>query len=48
MGVKMKMATSQIRQDAGAAHKEMGDRFIKAWKTGQSDGIILQSKSPTA
>ena len=44
----MKKATIRIRRDTDAALKEMGDRFIKAWKTGRSDGATLQFESPAA
>jgi hypothetical protein len=30
------------------ALKEMGERFVKAWKTGKSDGDLLQFQSPAA
>lgn len=44
----MKKATIRIRRDANAAIKEMGERFIKTWKTGKSAGDTLQFESPAA
>ena len=44
----MKKLTIRIRKDANAAVREMGDRFIKAWKTGKSSGDSIQFESPTA
>ena len=44
----MKKLTIRIRRDADTALKEMGERFIKAWKTGKSSGDSLQFDSPAA
>jgi predicted transcriptional regulator len=44
----MKKATIRIRRETQTALKEMGDRFVKAWKTGKSDGDLLQFESPAA
>lgn len=44
----MKKATIRIRRDTDAALKEMGERFINAWKTGKSAGDTLQFESPAA
>jgi predicted transcriptional regulator len=44
----MKKATIRIRRDTQTAVKEMGKRFLKAWKTGKSDGDLLQFESPAA
>jgi predicted transcriptional regulator len=44
----MKKLTIRIRKDAGAALKEMGERFVRAWKTGKSAGDSLQFESPSA
>jgi predicted transcriptional regulator len=44
----MKKVTIRIRRDTGAALKEMGERFIKAWKIGKSAGDTLQFESPAA
>jgi predicted transcriptional regulator len=44
----MKKLTIRIRKDTNAALREMGDRFIKAWKTGRSAGDSIQFESPTA
>jgi predicted transcriptional regulator len=44
----MKKLTIGIRKNTKAALKEMGDRFIKAWKTGKSDGDFIQFESPAA
>jgi hypothetical protein len=41
-------ATIRIRRDTQTALKEMGERFVKAWKTGKSDGDLLQFESPAA
>ncbi len=38
----MKKATIRIRRDTQTALKEIGERFVKAWKTGKSDGGALQ------
>jgi predicted transcriptional regulator len=44
----MKKATIRIRRETQTALKEMGERFVKAWKTGKSDGDLLQFESPAA
>jgi len=44
----MKKATIRIRRNTQTALKEMGERFVKAWKTGKSDGDLLQFESPAA
>jgi predicted transcriptional regulator len=44
----MKKLTIRIRKDANAALKEMGDRFIRAWKTGKSADDSIQFESPSA
>ena len=47
-GQQMKKATIRIRRDSQTALKEMGERFVKAWKTGKSDGDLLQFESSAA
>lgn len=44
----MKKATIRIRRDAEAALKDMGERFVRAWKTGESGGDTLEFESPAA
>ena len=44
----MKQATIRIRRDTGVAVKEMGIRFVKAWKTGEARGDTLEFESPAA
>ena len=44
----MKKVTIRIRRDTDAALKDMGERFVKAWKTGKSAGDSLQFESPAA
>jgi predicted transcriptional regulator len=44
----MRKATIRICRDTQPALKEMGERFVKAWKTGSSDGDVLQFESPRA
>ena len=44
----MKKVNIRIRRDADVATKEMGERFVQAWKTGKSSGSTLQFESPTA
>lgn len=44
----MKKATIRIRRNTDAVFSEMGERFIKAWKTGKSAGDTLQFESPAA
>src|SRR5665213_659342 len=47
-GQQMKKATIRIRRYTQTALKEMCERFVKAWKTGKSDGDLLQFESPAA
>lgn len=44
----MRQAIIRSNRNPGAAMEEMGKRFIKAWKSGKSNGDILQFESPTA
>ncbi len=44
----MKKVTIRIRRDTDAALKEMGTRFVKAWKSGKPAGDTLQFESPAA
>ncbi len=44
----MKTAIIRIRKDTDAALAELGERFVRAWKTGQSDGDVFQFESPGA
>jgi predicted transcriptional regulator len=44
----MRRATIRIRRDADAALKEMGGRFVKAWRSGKSTGDVLTFESPAA
>lgn len=44
----MKKATIRIRRDAEAALNDMGERFVKTWKTGKSGGDTLEFESPAA
>jgi predicted transcriptional regulator len=44
----MKRLTIRIRKDTKVALKEMGDRFIKTWKTGKSAGDTIEFESPAA
>lgn len=44
----MKKMTIRISRSADAALKGMGERFAKAWKTGNSPGDTLQFESPAA
>lgn len=44
----MRKATIRIRKDANTALDEMGERFVKAWKTGKSAGDTFQFESPAA
>lgn len=44
----MKTATIRIHKDTGGALKAMGERFVKAWKTGRSGGTVLHFESPAA
>jgi len=44
----MRKVTIRICRDPKAALKEMGERFIKAWKTGRSDGDLTVFESAVA
>lgn len=44
----MKKATIRIRRNTDAALERMGERFVKAWKTGKSAGDTLEFESPAA
>lgn len=44
----MKKVTIKVQKDTDAALKDMGERFIKAWKTGKSSGDMLRFESPAA
>lgn len=44
----MRKATIRIQRNANAALEKMGDRFVKAWKTGKSAGDTLEFESPAA
>lgn len=44
----MKKATIRIQKDADAALEKMGERFVRAWKTGKSAGDTLAFESPAA
>ncbi len=44
----MKTATIRIHKDTDAAIKAMGERFVKAWRTGKSGGTVLHFESPAA
>ena len=44
----MKRLTIRIRMDTKVALKEIGDRFIKTWKTGKSAGDAIQFESLAA
>lgn len=44
----MRKATIRIRKDAKAVTREMGRRFVKAWKSGKSDGDVFEFESPSA
>jgi len=44
----MKKVTIRIRRQADAALAGMGERFIKAWKTGRPVGATLEFESPSA
>lgn len=46
MEVDMKKATIRIRRNADAALEKIGERFVKAWKTGKSAGDTLKFESP--
>jgi predicted transcriptional regulator len=47
-GGQMKKLTIRIRKDTKVALKEMGERFIKTWKTGKSAGDTIEFESPAA
>jgi predicted transcriptional regulator len=44
----MKKATIRIRKDAQAALEKIGERFIRAWKTGRSAEHTFEFESPAA
>jgi predicted transcriptional regulator len=44
----MRKATIIVTRNADAALDEMGQRFVRAWKTGKSDEDVLRFESPTA
>ena len=44
----MKKATIRVGKNSSVALKEMGERFVKAWKTGKSAGDVFQFESPAA
>ena len=44
----MRKATIRINRNPDAALEEMGRRFIRGFKSGKSNGDILQFESPTA
>lgn len=44
----MRKATIRIERDPEQALQEMGERFVKAWKTGKSAGDVLRFASPAA
>jgi len=44
----MKKVTIRISRDAQVTLKGMGERFVKAWKTGKPAGDTLQFESPAA
>lgn len=44
----MKKITIQIERDTGKSMKQMGERFIKTWKTGKSSSDHLSFESPAA
>jgi predicted transcriptional regulator len=48
MEVEMKKATIRIQKNTDIALKKMGERFVKAWKTGKSAGDTLEFESPAA
>jgi predicted transcriptional regulator len=41
-------ATIRVRRSSDAALKQMGDRFVKAWKTGKTLGDTFEFESPAA
>jgi predicted transcriptional regulator len=46
--VEMKKATIRIQRNVNAALEKMGERFVKAWKAGESAGDTLAFESPAA
>jgi hypothetical protein len=44
----VKRITIGIRKDTGAALKEMGERFVRTWKTGRAAGDSLQFESTSS
>jgi predicted transcriptional regulator len=44
----MKTVTIRIRRNAKEALNEMAARFSKTWKSGKTDGDVLQFESPKA
>jgi predicted transcriptional regulator len=44
----MKKVTVRIQRRPETAVADMGERFIKAWKTGKSQGSTLEFESPAA
>lgn len=48
MEIEMRKATIRIRKNTDIALEKMGERFVKAWKTGRSAGDTLEFESPAA
>lgn len=48
MEVDMKRVTIRIQRHTDPALARMGERFIKAWKTGRSAGDTIEFESPAA
>lgn len=44
----MRTATIQVRKDTASALSELGERFVRAWQSGESDGDVIQFESPRA
>jgi predicted transcriptional regulator len=44
----MKKVTIRIERDAQKALREMGERFVHAWKSGRAAGSVLTFESPAA
>jgi predicted transcriptional regulator len=44
----MKKVTIRIERDAQKALREMGERFVRAWKSGRASGSVLTFESPSA
>jgi predicted transcriptional regulator len=42
----MRTAKIEIRKDTTAALEELGAGFVRAWRSGKSDGDIFQFESP--